>query len=205
MAGRDRYRKEWEQFAEMLCTGIRPTTFDAAWRQIPAHISGQYEDEARALWTILRKINPTSLVEVGRNLGGTLFLFACACPNLKEVLSIDLQWFDTTDDLWVEWFADHGIKAKILECDSTQFQPFGMYDFVFIDGGHTGEIAKKDIEIWRDHCHYIGFHDFADKGTNKHRRAYPEVVREIKAASLAYKWQQFGERGRSDIVYRTGL
>jgi len=204
--GRYRYAKQWEAFADVLKSGIRPKTFGRCWPYIEHKVSGLYESEARALWNVLQKIQPQSIVEVGRNLGGTLWMFACACQQLREVLSIDIEWYDTTDDLWVRWFRDHGIAAKILECDSTRFAPQGMYDFCFIDGGHTGPIVAGDIEAWRDHCRYIGFHDYANLGSrNKHRRVYPDVVYEISRAAQTYGWTQVGTRGRSEIVYRTGL
>jgi len=204
--GRYRYAEQWEAFADVLRSGIRPTTFERCWPYIEDKVSGQYEEEARALWSNLKRIDPRSLVEIGRNLGGTLWMFACACPNLEEVLSLDVEWYDTTDNLWVKWFAEHGIRAKILECDSTQFCPFGMYDFVFVDGGHTGPIVRGDIDVWKDHCRYIAFHDYADRGSdNKHKRVFSDVVNEIHKAEIENGWEQFGERGRSDIVYRTGL
>jgi cephalosporin hydroxylase len=204
--GRYRYAKQWEAFADVVKSGIRPKTFERCWSYISDKVSGQYESEARALWNVLQTIKPESIVEVGRNLGGTLWMFACACPQLKEVLSLDIEWYDTTDNLWVKWFADHDVQAKILECDSTKHQAFGMYDFVFIDGLHTGEAVAADIQVWRDHARYIAFHDYADRGANnKHKRVFPDVVYEISKAAQLYGWQQVGERGRSEIVFETGI
>lgn len=203
MRGRYKYRENWELFAKYLQKLERPTTFEECWSFIPPKISGQYEVEARALWNNLQKINPTSLVEVGRNLGGTLFMFACACPNLERVVSIDIERYELTDDAFVDWFSHHKIKADILVEDSTKFNTDGMWDFVFIDGGHAGDIVAADIRCWKDNCRYIAFHDYADKGKNKHKRVFKDVVKEINKAEIENGWEQFGERGRSDTCYKT--
>ena len=114
--GRYKYADQWETFASVIRSGIRPRTFDRAWSYVSDKVSGMYESEARAIWTFLDSHPEVeSIVEVGRNLGGTLWLMGCACRNLKEVLSIDIEWYDTTDDLFVDWFADgHELVLRVV-------------------------------------------------------------------------------------------
>jgi len=111
-----------------------------------------------------------------------------------------------TDDEFKEWGRKQHIDLKIVTQNSAKVCAFGLQDFVWIDGDHTGAGVKADIEIWKDHCQYIGFHDYADRGKrNKHMKYYEDVVAEISAAKERYGWVQFGERGRSDIVFKTGI
>jgi hypothetical protein len=207
--GKHKYRAQWERFAEYLKTGERPDTFEEAYAVVCDKVSGLYESEARAMWNNIRKINPKSIVEIGRNLGGSQFLFCCAAQELEFFLSLDIEEFELTDAPLIRWGDLHGLDIFNMVEDSSKWQndeDQHPYDLVFVDGNHTGPGVRADIEVWKDHCKWISFHDMADdNGRNKHRRYYPDVVAEISAAAERYGWEQFGERGRSDIVYRTGL
>ena len=206
--GKKKYWKQWEAFSEYLKNGERPDTFETAYAVVCDKVSGLYESEARAMWNNIRAINPKSIVEIGRNLGGSQFLFCCAAQELEIFNSFDIEAFELTDEWLEEWGCFNGINTNNMVSDSTQLGgKIGIvYDLVFIDGGHTGPIVKADIEIWKDHCRYICFHDYADdNGRNKHKKYYPDVVEQIRGAAQAYQWQQFGERGRSDVCFRTGV
>lgn len=211
--GKKKFRAQWEAFATYLDAEIRkadgpevPRTFEEAYAIVADKVSGLYKSEAKAIWDVLREIQAKSIVEVGRNLGGSLFLFGCACEHLESVASYDIEEFELTDCKLMGWYRRQGVDCDVFVQDSTKIvvSHDDMFDFVFIDGGHTGEIVRKDIMIWKDHCKYIGFHDFANKGnTNKHKRVFHDVVAEISAAARHYQWEQVGERGRSEIVYKT--
>lgn len=218
MLARDKYRKAWELFAEMLKTGIRPDTFEEAWQAIPARrggekpdkqetVSGFYKVEAKAVWDIISQERVESMVEIGRHMGGSLFLWGCACQGLKEIASYDIESYEVTDGVLYEWFTRHGVEADIVVFDSSQIIKTSVgspCDFVMIDGEHTGPGVKADIEIWQDATRLIAFHDFADGGAaTRHKATYPDVIREIQAARDKHGWVQAGPRGRSDIVYRT--
>jgi len=166
------------------------------------HSMGLYLREVNGIFSALSDKNITSIVEIGRCFGGGLYVFSCMFPNLKEVLSIDI---DAGADAELRKYFDHfGIKHNIIISDSTSYVPEDKFwDFVFIDGDHTRESVSKDISIWKDKCRYIGFHDYADKGRqNAHKRYYPEVVEEIKKAMLDNGWEQIGNRGCSEIVFK---
>ena len=203
--GKKKYLKQWTAFAEYLKTGKRPDTFEEAYAVVADKVSGLYESEARAMWHNIRAIKPKSIVEIGRNLGGSQFLFCCAAPELEQLWSIDIEAFELTDTWLEEWGCFNGIDIQNDVHDSSESVPVGMYDLVFIDGLHTGPGVRADIEVWKDHARHLAFHDFSDRKTNRHKRHYPDVVAEIRGAAQAYQWQQFGERGKSDIVFKTGL
>ena len=206
--GRFRYAEQWNRFADYLKRfEDRPKTFEAAYEIVSDKVSGMYESEARALWDILQAEQPQTIVEIGRNLGGTLFLFGCAAQDsLNGVLSYDIEYFDTTDDIFPQWFAHHGVDCFLYTDDSTTITaPDRVFDFVFVDGGHDGHTVRADIEAWKDHARLIGFHDYANNKTNKHKRFYGDLVYEISKAAREYGWKQVGKRGKSEIVYRTEL
>lgn len=205
--GKKRFRRQWEEFALWLKTGGRPDTFEEAYDVVKDKVSGLYESEARAMWDNIRAINPRSIVEIGRNLGGSQFLFCCAAPELVCFESVDVEYFELTDPALECWGARHDMHIDNIVADSTTYTPKSdIYDLVFIDGGHTGPIVRQDILIWKDHCRYIAFHDYADRGSaNKHKRVFSDVVDEISTAAQAYGWQKYGSRGRSDITFKTGL
>jgi dienelactone hydrolase len=204
MPCRTRYQTQWLAFAEVLRSGYRPTTFDEAYTVVDNHVSGLYREEAKAVWDVISQRPIKSIVEIGRCLGGSLYLFACACPQLERVLSVDIEWYDTSDEAFPEFFAQHGIECQLVEGDSGEMVAHKEWDFVFIDGDHTGPGVKKDLEIWKDHTPLLGFHDFADHGRrNKHIKYYPDVVAEIQIAATNNNWQQVGKRGRSEIIFET--
>ena len=178
----------------------RPDSFKEAYG-LCGVACGQYEAEAKALWDIIKMLDLKSIVEIGRCLSGNSYLMACAAPNLERFLSLDIaDW--RQDEPMQKWFDYHGIKANIEVGDSLEFEPWGEWDFVYIDGGHTESIVTSDINSWKDRTKYIGFHDFADKnGKNKHKRYYKGVVEAIQTARDENGWQQIGKRARSEVVF----
>ena len=190
----------------------RPETFQAAY-DICKPANGQYEVEAQAIWTFLSTHNIKSIVEIGRNLGGNTFLMGCGAKELEEILSLDIVRWSLTDDVMQPWFDYHGIHNIIGEADSLdpeavksfdyKLESDEKWDFVYIDGGHTSEIVSSDINNWKDRCHYIGFHDYADKKTNAHRKYFRGVTKSITKAKETYGWTVVGERANSEVVFKT--
>jgi hypothetical protein len=204
MPCRNRYAHQWGAFAAVLQSGYRPDSFDDAYSIVDNHVSGLYRAEAKAIWNILQARPIKSIAEVGRCLGGSLYLFACACPQLERVFSVDIEWYDTSDDVFPAFFERHGIECTLVQGDSSEVIVTRDWDFVFIDGDHTGPGVARDIEIWKDHTPLLGFHDFADHGRrNKHIKYYPDVVAEIQIAATNNNWKQVGKRGRSEVCFET--
>jgi len=201
-----RRHAQCEAFWKRLESGDRPDTIDEAYALVSPGVCGLFETEAVGLWGALMDQQIFSLVEVGRNLGGGLVFLCCACPDVKLVRSIDLVAIPECDEPVAAWMRKQGIRYSLEEMDSSEASAFGMvYDFVWIDGGHTGECVAHDIAIWKDHARLLGFHDFADKKHNAHKRCFQDVVDVIAAAEEQYGWQRIGKRGRSEIVFRTGI
>lgn len=208
--GRAKYLHEWTAFVAYLRRGLpKPDNFDDAWAALPGHkkVCGLFQAEAWALWKILDAERVETICEIGRNLGGGLFMLACACQNLRYVRSIEIEPIAQIDAALEFWLDANHITHGIQVGDSREVELSAhVFDFVFVDGGHTGECVRADIETWRPRTRLIGFHDFADRGArNKHVRRYKDVVHEIQVARDRYAWRQVGTRGRSEIVFRTGV
>lgn len=190
-------------FCEYLRSFKRPETYEEVYSIICDKVSGLYRSESEPIWEIFKDKKIESFVEIGRNLGGSLFFFTCLFRDLKKVFSIDISDYEPTDSALREYLTNHNIGHEFVTIDSTKVVAEGMWDFVFIDGGHTGPIVNRDITIWKDHCRYIGFHDYADKGkANKHKRIFPGVIEEIRKAYIENGWIQIGNRGRSEIIFK---
>lgn len=198
-----RYLKEVTKFCEFLRTGERPTTFEAAYEKCADRVCGFYESEARATWEVLRTEKIEWAAEIGRNRGGGLYFLVCACPELKYVRSVDIAPIEVIDKALGYWLHANRIGYHFQTCDSREAKADMVYDLVYIDGEHTGPGVRADIENWRRHARIIGFHDYADRGgKNKHKRAFPDVVAEIRTAAERYGWEPIGQRGRSEIFFR---
>ena len=199
---------EWKAMESVFSSGIRPDSFEEAY-SLCSPVCGQYKEEAESIWNFIRSNKIQSVVEVGRNLGGNLFLLSCAAKELKTFLSIDLLYWSLTDEVISDWWKKHRIDGTLCVCDSLKYmipRDLGLktWDFVYIDGGHSGEVVKADIEFWKDKTRFIGFHDFADKGrANYHRKVFKELVKEIQFAKETYGWTAVGERANSEIIFRT--
>ena len=197
---------KYREMAGVFASGVRPSSFEETYSLCKC-VCGQYLEEAKAIWDFVRGNNIKRIAEVGRNIGGNVFLLSCAAQELERFCSIDLLDWKLTDPLIKKWFAHYGIAADILVADSLNpnFKGYEYWDFVYIDGGHTGPIVQADILRWHERTRYIGFHDFADRGRkNKHRRVFQDVVDAIKDARDQYGWTIASPRGRSDIVFDTG-
>lgn len=202
-------RQRSEKMANLFASNVRPIEFEECF-ELCSFACGQYKQEAQAIWNAIKEIKPMKMAEVGRDLGGNSFLMCCAAPKLEHFTSIDINYDRSlTDNALRFWLDHHKVQHQILVRNSATYSPQLYYDFVYIDGGHEYEDVVKDIEVWRTRTRYIGFHDFADLGSkNKHKRAYPGVVKAIKEARDHYGWREFGTRadgwvrGRSEIIFK---
>jgi predicted O-methyltransferase YrrM len=130
--------------------------------ELPADFIRLCPWEAEYLFAIARRAKHR-ILETGRFNGGSCFLLACAAPNIP-VYSIDLAPRD--DALLRSLFAQSSVgeNAKLIVGDSqhTQYPEIDDLDLLFIDGDHSYDGCKADIENWfprlRGNGHLI-FHD----------------------------------------------
>ena len=110
-----------------------------------------------------------------------------------EMASYSQEEFDTARRLTEARVEEYGTRAKIIVADSAEGAVELMrrrvnLDFVFIDGDHSYEGMKRDLEAWapfleeREMC-WIGGHDYANT-RGEVKRAVDEYFGEGPAIDL---------------------
>lgn len=141
--------------------------------------------EIEYLFSVARRCR-IGIIETGRFNGGSCFVMACAAPHVP-LYSIDIK--PRGDDLLRQLFAQHGVGSKVdlIVGDSqrTRYEQVGKVDLLFIDGDHTYEGCKNDLENWYDnlvpgghlvlHDCYLGRHGVQD-AVMDFMQQHPELV-----------------------------
>jgi predicted O-methyltransferase YrrM len=167
-------------------------------RIVLEHLPGQgihdAVDELAYLALITRSIAPMLVFEIGTFRGRTALNFAINSPDACRVLTLDLplegvdtEHLDPADRALARSRqvghqyegkdVSHKIQQLYGDSRTFDFSPYeGHADIVFIDGGHTYEIARSDTENALRICRPGGvilWHDFGNYGD------YADVVRGV--------------------------
>ena len=139
----------------------------------------QVWEELAQLLEFYEKLNVKRFMEIGTAYGGTFYLFCKFAPMLEQAISIDL--YDPTINMPVE---ERNTKLKTFakgvytltmdshseECLIAAKSILGeeKLDFLFIDGDHSYEGAKKDFDMYSSLVKSGGWVGFHDVTTNCH-------------------------------------
>ena len=141
-------------------------------------------DEAAALYKVVKSIPNAQGIEIGRFNGGSTVLLASAVGPNGSLLSIDSEPQD--DQAFKVFLKQANLSARValVVADSGAVEHDAQVDFVFIDGDHSYEGAKRDHNQWGSKVRPGGFIIHHDMG---------------KARPLASQWESLAKL-KSEII-----
>lgn len=164
----------------------------------------QVETEISQLLKILEKEKPKYILEIGTGNGGNLFLFSKIASNDAQIIGLDMRGgeFGGGYAFWrvplYKSFALHKQKIYLVNGDSHKENTLKKIknilnekklDFLFIDGDHTYEGAKKDFEMYGDLVKEKGIivlHDIAKSDVKECRvdKFWEEIKQKYKGLEI---------------------
>ena len=123
----------------------------------------QEREEIQSLWMLIRALRPTTVVEIGVDEGGTLFIWTRASAPDAQLIGIDMRpsgrlgrW--SPFQLARRSFAQghqrlHLLLARDSHAESTleavrEVLDGAEIDFLFIEGDHSYEGVRRDFEMY---------------------------------------------------------
>ncbi len=121
-------------------------------------------DEAATLFKTVRSLHAPHGVEVGRFHGASTLLLAVAVGPAGRVTSIDVA--PQGDDALLRALHRAGVadRVELIVADANHVDRSGPLDFVFIDGDHSYDGARRDHNRWGKLVRvggYVIHHDMA--------------------------------------------
>jgi len=133
----------------------------------------QKKSEILSLAKMVQELNPSNILEIGTERGGTLFIWSTIAS--EKAISCDLQQMDLQRELYTKFPPkDSSCEVKLLVGDShtealvqlVENELQGeLVDFLFIDGDHSEVGVKQDFEMYNQFVRkggLIAFHDIVE-------------------------------------------
>ena len=165
--------REWPDAAR----GFEDLAFMFRSSQLDHGIASLRFDEAALLFGLVRSLGQATIAELGRYKGGSTVVMAAAMAEGSELWSYDLHLHgpdgprgEDLDRELADALRRLGIQdgVRLFVADTrTAEQPPRPCSLVFVDGDHSYEGARADVERWlgaiRPGGHLL-FHDAVDTG-----------------------------------------
>lgn len=151
----------------------------------------QLKQEILDLTLLVEEIKPKVIVEIGTNMGGSLFLFTKVADKNALIISIDLPegpgggGYPSYRDDFYKSFAVEPKEIHLIKDDSYKQEVLELLknilngreiDFLFLDGDHAYEGIKMDFDMYTPLVKkggWVGFHDIKPSLPDNWRQVGP--------------------------------
>jgi hypothetical protein len=134
-----------------------------------------------------------TIVEIGLREGISTLAFIEACPKYLQSIDIEIDWSSKAIQNLTKYAEIKGVEFHAILGDSRKGEIIPC-DMLFIDGEHTYEAVKKELELHPKKVKkYIGFHDVVTFGYRN------EVKREGKQG-INYAIEEFLEANKNWVI-----
>ncbi len=144
-------------------------------------------DEAAALYRRIFQMKNPKGVEIGRFSGGSTILLAAAVGATGKLISIDIDPQDDKSLAAILSRYNFSERVNLIKGDANEvfFEGEELYDFVFIDGDHTYEGAKRDHNKWGAKVKPNGYIIHHDMSASRIYATQHKVLAQLKDDILA--------------------
>jgi predicted O-methyltransferase YrrM len=162
---------------------------------------GQLETEILGLVNILKRNPPERVLEIGTFNGGTLYMWTTVAKKKATIVSIELPngYPESLLPAMFSYGKSKKQKIHLIEGDSHEWCTPKMVsslfchkpiDFLFIDGDHTYEGAKKDFQMYSPFVRkggIIALHDIKPFMVSSYKYGVSKLWEELK---MEYKYKE---------------
>jgi len=158
--------------AAQIATFFRSPEINRQWNAMAARLEdvcriedgktgGVNPGDRRALFYLVKALNPTNILEIGSHVGASTVHLAAAMSDESKLSTIDIQ--DVNDDPVAYWRAarlhrspkqmltelNKNLDVRFVKSDSITFfdRTDQRFDLIFLDGDHSTKIVFKEISM----------------------------------------------------------